>query len=431
MSLFQEPLSIPSIHPSIHPSIELQSYSRGYSLDPPPLPPNLAALKRLILTPISFGALSVALIAIALPELGPAGSHLLLCLHGLLLKLPFAPSAPSPPPSAAADDGWFRRVLLACALLGCACAWLLGPRADRFGQEAAAQADLHRLQSELRQAEAAQASVQAEVRRLEARRGRRHPDALVLAESRLLSAVGDVSEKEAALAAARVHLTSRGDELKRDVGEAVGRVASCPTCARRQCFDCGLDWDRCGHRHKTCEQVAAEAEDPAARKKAEEKKRKEVARLQEQEQLAARKAGDEAETEKELQRLYKLPHDDARGWKPCPSCNAPINKIEACLHMNCANCGVKFCWRCGDYRPRGTAYPCGSGSCCNGVRQWWTNRRRPRTDGGAASALTRRQFKLSRSRQHMLQYLGNARSRCTECTSKRSFGVSAPELSCC
>ena len=42
-----------------------------------------------------------------------------------------------------------------------------------------------------------------------------------------------------------------------------------------------------------------------------------------------------------------------------------------------------------------------------------------------------RQFKLSRSRQHMLQYLGNALSRCTECTSNRWFGVAAHELSCC
>lgn len=32
--------------------------------------------------------------------------------------------------------------------------------------------------------------------------------------------------------------------------------------------------------------------------------------------------------------------------KRCPSCQAPIEKNEGCLHMTCAKCKHGFCWRC-------------------------------------------------------------------------------------
>uniref|UniRef100_A0A480VBZ0 Cullin-9 n=1 Tax=Sus scrofa TaxID=9823 RepID=A0A480VBZ0_PIG len=32
--------------------------------------------------------------------------------------------------------------------------------------------------------------------------------------------------------------------------------------------------------------------------------------------------------------------------KRCPSCQAPIEKNEGCLHMTCAKCNHGFCWRC-------------------------------------------------------------------------------------
>ena len=79
---------------------------------------------------------------------------------------------------------------------------------------------------------------------------------------------------------------------------------------------------------------------------------------------------------KELQRELDRPHDDSVGTKLCPSCEFPIQKLGACLHMRCGKCAARFCWRCGEHSM--TRDPCGSYSCDNGVRRWWeTGRRRP------------------------------------------------------
>jgi ariadne-1 len=36
--------------------------------------------------------------------------------------------------------------------------------------------------------------------------------------------------------------------------------------------------------------------------------------------------------------------------RPCPRCNAPIQKVSGCNHMNCTKCKYSFCWSCmGEY----------------------------------------------------------------------------------
>jgi len=46
----------------------------------------------------------------------------------------------------------------------------------------------------------------------------------------------------------------------------------------------------------------------------------------------------------ELDRLVKQ-----KGWKYCPSCKTPIEKIDGCNHMTCKSpgCDTHFCYRCG------------------------------------------------------------------------------------
>ncbi|RPD67337.1 hypothetical protein L227DRAFT_491050, partial [Lentinus tigrinus ALCF2SS1-6] len=41
---------------------------------------------------------------------------------------------------------------------------------------------------------------------------------------------------------------------------------------------------------------------------------------------------------------------DLRGWKHCPGCQTPAEKIEGCNHMTCMSpgCNVHFCYRCGE-----------------------------------------------------------------------------------
>ncbi|EJD48576.1 hypothetical protein AURDEDRAFT_60852 [Auricularia subglabra TFB-10046 SS5] len=48
---------------------------------------------------------------------------------------------------------------------------------------------------------------------------------------------------------------------------------------------------------------------------------------------------------KELDRLMKQ-----AGWKYCPGCNTPCEKIEGCNHMTCKSpgCNTHFCYRCGE-----------------------------------------------------------------------------------
>jgi len=48
--------------------------------------------------------------------------------------------------------------------------------------------------------------------------------------------------------------------------------------------------------------------------------------------------------------------------RPCPRCQAPIEKRGGCNHMTCSACRLKFCWAC--MRPDGA---CGAFRCRNGA----------------------------------------------------------------
>ncbi|KAJ7750690.1 hypothetical protein DFH07DRAFT_746063 [Mycena maculata] len=41
---------------------------------------------------------------------------------------------------------------------------------------------------------------------------------------------------------------------------------------------------------------------------------------------------------------------ERQGWKYCPGCQTPYEKIEGCNHMQCSSpgCGTHFCYKCGE-----------------------------------------------------------------------------------
>ncbi|XP_028903286.1 cullin-9 [Ornithorhynchus anatinus] len=56
--------------------------------------------------------------------------------------------------------------------------------------------------------------------------------------------------------------------------------------------------------------------------------------------------------------------------KRCPSCHAPIEKNEGCLHMTCAKCNHGFCWRClKPWKPTHKDYYNCSAKVCKAARQ--------------------------------------------------------------
>jgi hypothetical protein len=92
------------------------------------------------------------------------------------------------------------------------------------------------------------------------------------------------------------------------------------------------------HRGRSCATMAALDRSGAALRRAEQRAAERRARQQEEEENA---------TLGELHRELDRPHDDSVGTKLCPSCEFPIQKLGACLHMRCGKCAARFCWRCG------------------------------------------------------------------------------------
>ena len=48
----------------------------------------------------------------------------------------------------------------------------------------------------------------------------------------------------------------------------------------------------------------------------------------------------------------------SKNAKPCPSCNAPIEKNQGCNHMLCTNCNKDFCWICLSIMDMNTPHVC-------------------------------------------------------------------------
>ncbi|THY30266.1 hypothetical protein D6D01_03279 [Aureobasidium pullulans] len=82
-------------------------------------------------------------------------------------------------------------------------------------------------------------------------------------------------------------------------------VFSCQVCGHKHCTICEVDW----HEDETCEQYQS--------------------RNQVQKEY-------EAESEATLQATSK----------PCPNCQARIEKSDGCDHMLCSQCQHQFCWAC-------------------------------------------------------------------------------------
>mmetsp|Transcript_19655 Transcript_19655/g.28891 ORF Transcript_19655/g.28891 Transcript_19655/m.28891 type:complete len:510 (-) Transcript_19655:32-1561(-) len=55
--------------------------------------------------------------------------------------------------------------------------------------------------------------------------------------------------------------------------------------------------------------------------------------------------------------------------RPCPSCSAPISKVDGCNHMKCSHCRASFCWACMKLRTRCAAYRCSNGAPYGGDAQ--------------------------------------------------------------
>ncbi|TIA27546.1 hypothetical protein D6C79_10609 [Aureobasidium pullulans] len=89
------------------------------------------------------------------------------------------------------------------------------------------------------------------------------------------------------------------------VHEGQEPVFSCQECGHRHCTVCEVDW----HKEETCEQYQS--------------------RNQDQKEY-------EAESEATLQATSK----------PCPNCQARIEKSDGCDHMLCSQCQHQFCWAC-------------------------------------------------------------------------------------
>ncbi|XP_053316090.1 cullin-9 [Spea bombifrons] len=93
--------------------------------------------------------------------------------------------------------------------------------------------------------------------------------------------------------------------------EGLGSGAACAKCSWLSCFDCSFPE---AHYPASCSHVSQWMDDGGF-----------------YEGMTA-----EAQS-KHLTKLIS---------KHCPSCRAPIEKNEGCLHMTCAKCNHGFCWRC-------------------------------------------------------------------------------------
>ncbi|KAM7206444.1 hypothetical protein V8F20_002793 [Naviculisporaceae sp. PSN 640] len=95
-----------------------------------------------------------------------------------------------------------------------------------------------------------------------------------------------------------------------------------------------------------------------------EQERKERERKERQERERREKKGMELRKQRELAAKRKKEEEASvkkigMTTKPCPKCEAPIEKNKGCSHMTCTRCGFHFCWDCGAdyYLPDGRSHP--------------------------------------------------------------------------